>query len=401
MRLWASSFILRLVFFFPPHRNPTWKRKASAAVTCWGSFLLHLPSTQRTPTRLPCSTFFDTTQLWCTVSPHSDPPGGKKNINVIGRRCWQCMPGRKEKEKKVSLPLPPPKLRLCQVTTNRKGRIKTQPPRPPPSTQLKLHGCQLPLTNNYTARLLGHILPGGPSSRKAQLRKPGCDAWGSWNPFQEALRSFVPLCQLLCWKMLVPAREERRTDCRAGNLPTKPPQMLPSSIARLLPPAGSSWGSTAGLRHPPRNLCPTSFHSSQTTMRLAWAGTGSISVLAPELPISSPTSSLPSTQTQSPALPALFGSLLVNSAFQISQWKQASVSCACSHSFQSKILKALSALPMLRSSLISCCGAEFSHLLSLLPGIFPQTSEHKSHPWSRQKARRISSSWTSSPVLPA
>lgn len=74
------------------------------------------------------------------------------------------MSGRK-KRKRILLPLLSLKLCLCQVTTNRKSGIKTQPPRPPPSTQCRL--CQLPLTNNHTVRLLWHILPGGLNNRKA------------------------------------------------------------------------------------------------------------------------------------------------------------------------------------------------------------------------------------------
>lgn len=179
MRLWASSFILRLVFFFLPIEIPPEKEKPLLQSLAGAAFCCISPLHNEPQPEYPALRSL-TPHSSDAPSPHTlTLPGEKKNINVIGGRCWQCMPGRKEKEKKVSLPLPPPKLRLCQVTTNRKGRIKTQPPRPPPSTQLKLHGCQLPLTNNYTARLLGHILPGGPSSRKAQLRKPGCDAWGS------------------------------------------------------------------------------------------------------------------------------------------------------------------------------------------------------------------------------
>lgn len=81
------------------------------------------------------------------------------------------MSGRK-KRKRILLPLLSLKLFLCQVTTNRKSRIKTQPPCPPPTTQCWLCCCQLLLTNNHTVRLLWHILPGGLNNRKAQLRKP-------------------------------------------------------------------------------------------------------------------------------------------------------------------------------------------------------------------------------------
>lgn len=60
---------------------------------------------------------------------------------------------------------------------------------------------------------------------------------------------------------------------------------------------------------------------------------------------------------------------------------------ACSPSCQSKILKALPAFPMPRSSLISCCGTEFNRLLSLLPAIFSQMSKHKSHPLKQAKSK--------------
>lgn len=65
--------------------------------------------------------------------------------------------------------------------------------------------------------------------------------------------------------------------------------------------------------------------------------------------------------------------------FQTLQWKQASISCLIT-SYENKICVALSALPVLCYSLISCCSAESSHPLSLLPGIFSPMSKHKSHP---------------------
>lgn len=46
---------------------------------------------------------------------------------------------KRKKRKRILLPLQSLKLCSCQVTTNRKSRIKTQPPRPPPSTQHRLH----------------------------------------------------------------------------------------------------------------------------------------------------------------------------------------------------------------------------------------------------------------------
>lgn len=65
--------------------------------------------------------------------------------------------------------------------------------------------------------------------------------------------------------------------------------------------------------------------------------------------------------------------------FQPFQWKHASMSCL-TPSYENKIFKALSDLPVLCSSLISCCSVESSHPLSRLPGIFSPMSKHKSHP---------------------
>lgn len=78
----------------------------------------------------------------------------------------------------------------------------------------------------------------------------------------------------------------------------------------------------------------------------------------------------------SPVKPA---SHLVSSGFQLFNGSRRRCP-ACPPSYKSKIFKALSVFPMPCSSLISCCSAESNHLLSPLPSIFSQMSEHKSHP---------------------
>lgn len=119
----------------------------------------------------------------CRLKPHqSSLPNlfsQKKKIRISGRRWYStCQEGRK----RILLPLLSLKLCLCQVTTNRKSRIKTQAPCTPPTTQCRLCWCQLLLTNNHSARLLWHILPGGLNNRKAQLRKPAFDACSAGIP---------------------------------------------------------------------------------------------------------------------------------------------------------------------------------------------------------------------------
>lgn len=100
----------------------------------------------------------------------------------------------------------------------------------------------------------------------------------------------------------------------------------------------------------------------------------------------------PATSQVSPDLSSLFSCLprtresssasvtpCERCGFQLFQWKQASMSCLIL-SYENKIFKALSAVPMPCSSLISCCSAESNHPLSLLSGIFSPLSQHKSHP---------------------
>lgn len=84
-----------------------------------------------------------------------------------------------------------------------------------------------------------------------------------------------PLCQHLCWKMLVfPC--ERRSQARSSwerrgvlaaklaGFPLSHPKCFPATgRTGQVPPAGRSWGTVAGLQHPPRDPCPASFHSFQ------------------------------------------------------------------------------------------------------------------------------------------
>lgn len=72
-------------------------------------------------------------------SPCAPPPPPPNKNQILAEGVAVHAREKRKKRKRILLPLQSLKLCSCQVTTNRKSRIKTQPPRPPPSTQHRLH----------------------------------------------------------------------------------------------------------------------------------------------------------------------------------------------------------------------------------------------------------------------